>query len=257
MTHNDIEGALDAFVQERVSDRLDHLDLQQEVEDAMDNYDWRSAVEGVTDDLDLASGDSVEELEESIGRIRERQEEAAQARDAHSQSVAKRLAHLDARLDAHASTLDDQAVQADRLAERIGERLEVRLATLEAVMIGQVADSDPGEVEELREMLDAAHAERQAQEHQALTDGLADAEARTLERATWYAAVQARAQEHQAQPDRLAEAIDAQRQALDRVCDLVGDRCGGERIICARHHAADALQALLDIHQAQQQEGQA
>ena len=124
-------------------------------------------------------------------------------------------------------------------------------------MIGQVADSDPGEVEELREMLDAAHAERQAQEHQALTDGLADAEARTLERATWYAAVQARAQEHQAQPDRLAEAIDAQRQALDRVCDLVGDRCGGERIICARHHAADALQALLDIHQAQQQEGQA
>lgn len=245
MTHHDIEEALDAFVQARLAD----YDLSSDIEDAMDQYDWHSAVQGVTDDLDLASTDSVEELEEIVGRIRERQEEAAQARDAQNETIGKiardlalcmgrdwigltdrmeavegidtrrapwrakteeRLAHLDARLDAHASTLDDQAVQADRLAERIGERLEWRIAALEAVMIGQVADEDPGE-----------------------------------------------AQEHQAQPDRLAQAIDAQRQALDRVCDLVGDRCGGERIICARHHAANALQALLDIHQAQQQEGQA
>ena len=72
MTHHDITEALDAFLQDRISARLDHLDLTQEVEDAMDQYDWQSAVEGVTDDLGLASSDSVEELEEIVSRIRER-----------------------------------------------------------------------------------------------------------------------------------------------------------------------------------------
>lgn len=223
MTHHSIEEALDAFIQERLSERLDNLDLQQEVEDAMDNYDWRTAVEDVTDDLGLASTDSVEELEEAVSRIRERQEEGAAARDAQNHAIGRikeRLAHLDARLDAHASTLDDQAVQADRLAERI--------AALEAVMLGQVADEDPGEVEELREMLDAAHAERQAQEHQA-------------------------------QPDRLAEAMNAQSMALDLVGTMVfeGDQVPTEAMVRAKDHAAAALQALLDAALAQDKEDQA
>ena len=66
----------------------------------------------------LGSSDSVEELEGIVGQIWERQEQAAQARDAQNHAIG---------------------------------RIQERLAALEAVMIGQVADSDPGEIEELSE----------------------------------------------------------------------------------------------------------
>ena len=239
MTHHDIEGALDAFVQERLSERLDNLDLQQEVEDAMDGYDWQSAVEGVTDDLGLASSESVEELEGIVARIRERQEEGAAARDAQN-DVISRIARdlalcmgrdwigLTDRMEAVENIDKTRQAWRAKTEERLAhleERLEWRIAALEAVMIGQVADSDPGEIAELSVQASPEVAELSVQ----------------------------------ASPDRLAKAMDAMNQAVDSIRALVqatgaeDDAHAGR----AKRLAVDALQALLDAHQAQQQEGQA